>query len=142
MTGRWVELVREVDPAATFGDPVDEAALHACEVALAHPLSVDLTALLRETDGVGTAYGDSSLWTLRRIHEENTWIRTDEQYAELYLPFDDLCFFDDAGNGDWYGFVPRREAHGLHDIYRWDHEDDSRAWVAPDLETYIRTCKQ
>src|SRR4051794_767322 len=91
----WGDLIRSVDatatfrepaaeialrecggPAATFGDPVDEAALRACEVALGHPLSADLTALLRETDGVSTAYDDSSLWTLSRIHEENTWILT------------------------------------------------------------------
>jgi hypothetical protein len=142
VSGPWSALIRSVDPASTFGAPVDEAALRACEAALGHPLSADVVALLRETDGVRTAYDDSSLWTLARIHEENVWIRTDEQYAELYQPFDDLCFFDDAGNGDMYGFVPRREAHGLHDIYRWDHEDDSRTWVAPDLASYIRSCRQ
>lgn len=54
--------------------------------------------------------------------------------AELYLPFDGLLFFGDNGGGDQFAFVLR---DNRRDIFVWDHETDSRYWVAGHLESYV-----
>jgi hypothetical protein len=50
------------------------------------------------------------------------------------MPFDPLLFFADAGNGDQFAFVLRDRRK---DVFVWDHETDSRKWVAPDLGSYL-----
>jgi SMI1-KNR4 cell-wall len=51
------------------------------------------------------------------------------------MPFDPLLFFADAGNGDQFAFLwkPRRD-----EIFVWDHESDSRSWVAGSLHQYLQ----
>lgn len=56
----------------------------------------------------------------------------------LPMSFDCLLFIGEEGNGDLYRY---RVLVGLiesPDIYRWDHENDSRIWFARDLEDYVR----
>jgi len=50
------------------------------------------------------------------------------------MPFDALLFFGDAGTGDLFGLVPHT---GRPDVFAWNHEDDSRTWVAPGLGKYL-----
>nr|WP_329202312.1 MULTISPECIES: SMI1/KNR4 family protein [unclassified Streptomyces] len=54
--------------------------------------------------------------------------------SQLYMPFDALLFFGDNGGGDQFAFVqtPRRP-----DVFVWEHETDSRRWVAGDLRDYL-----
>jgi hypothetical protein len=60
--------------------------------------------------------------------------RESPEFAAIYMPFDPLLFFADAGNGDQFGFVPR---DSRRDAFVWNHEDDSRTWAAPDLSKYL-----
>jgi hypothetical protein len=91
-------------------------------------------ALLRESDGIEGEYGAGLVWSAERIASENLTLRTDTEFASLYIPFDPLLFFADAGNGDLFSLLPgvRRP-----DVFVWDHEDDSRTWVAPSLAKYL-----
>lgn len=61
--------------------------------------------------------------------------------TDLFLwripPFDPLLFFGDAGNGDQYGFVILDGVVRQGDVFVWNHENDSRSWVAPSLERYL-----
>jgi len=50
------------------------------------------------------------------------------------MPFDGIVFFADAGNGDQFGI----SLSGSQEIYVWNHEDDSRAWVAPTILGYLQ----
>jgi SMI1 / KNR4 family (SUKH-1) len=59
--------------------------------------------------------------------------RANPEFARLYMPFD-LLFFADAGNGDQFAFV-LRDSRKV--VFVWDHESDSRRWVARDLDTYL-----
>ncbi|MNG40245.1 hypothetical protein D3C84_1287410 [compost metagenome] len=54
-----------------------------------------------------------------------------------YEPFDSLLFVADAGNGDLFGYSIVDGAIPKEDIYTWNHEDDSRTWVAPSLKQFI-----
>ena len=56
-----------------------------------------------------------------------------EWLLELYLPFEGLVFFGDAGNGDQFAVSQRAN----REDYVWDHEDDSRNWVAPSVMRYL-----
>ena len=45
--------------------------------------------------------------------------------------------FADAGNGDQFAFPIVGGSIRGTDVFAWDHENDSRSWVAPSLQTYL-----
>ena len=50
------------------------------------------------------------------------------------MPFDNLFFFSDAGNGDLFCYsILKNGIIEKTDIYVWNHEDDSRTWAAASL---------
>ncbi|MBP2056083.1 hypothetical protein J2Z21_009100 [Streptomyces griseochromogenes] len=117
-------------------DAVDPDVLAAIEEQLGQPLPESLRELLTETDGIGGDYGTEVVWTAEKILGENQSFRTNEQFRNLYMPFDAFMFFGDNGGGDQFAFVrtPARD-----EISVWDHETDSRTWVASSLESYVRS---
>jgi len=74
------------------------------------------------------------LWDTARIERDNSHFRNDEVFREIYMSFDDLVFFADAGNGDQFGISLR----GPQDVFVWNHEDDSRTWVASTPTDYLK----
>ena len=118
---------------ATFTGPASAEALEACEGRLGDALPDDLRRLLSESDGIVGEYGLGLLWSTDRIAEDNAWFRSYPEFAELYMPFDGMVFFADAGNGDQFGL----SLSGNQDVYAWNHEDDSRTWVAPTVMRYL-----
>ncbi len=60
-------------------------------------------------------------------------IAHDQHFAELYMPFDGLVFFSEAGNGDQFAM----SLSGNQDVFVWDHENDSRTWVAPTIMRFL-----
>lgn len=97
-------------------------------------MPAELVSLLQETDGIAGGYGVDTVWPLERIVEDNLRFWSDGSFANLYMPFDALLFFGDNGGGDQFAFV---RAPGRPDIFVWQHEDDSRRWVALDLRDYL-----
>ncbi|MEU2653829.1 SMI1/KNR4 family protein [Streptomyces sp. NPDC007325] len=131
----WTESVREVFPDAGFRGPAGASAIVEAERRLGRVLPADLKQLLSESDGVlGHSHVDT-VWSLDEIVEQNLRFWSDETFAELYMSFDALLFFGDNGGGDQFAFVrkPRRP-----DVFVWEHESDSRRWVANDLGDYLR----
>jgi hypothetical protein len=118
---------------ADFRPPATEQELRACETALHQPLPEELRALLAETNGVESEYGLALVWSCQRIGSDNALFRSTPAFAELYMPFDPLVFFSDAGNGDQFAIAMR----GNHEVYVWNHEDDSRTWVAPTVLRFL-----
>ncbi len=101
---------------------------------LGRRLPAELRALLLESDGVIGHTGTDTVWPLDRIVEQNLLFRSDESLARLYMPFDAFLFFGDNGGGDQFAFVQRPERP---DIFVWEHESDSRRWVAGGLRDYL-----
>ncbi|MEU8542115.1 SMI1/KNR4 family protein [Streptomyces sp. NPDC048717] len=130
----WTETLRALPGTATLSSPAPEAALSRCAAALGHPLPADLIALLRASDGIEGEYGDGLVWSAEHIGTENRSLRDDAELASLYMPFDPLLFFGDAGNGDLFALLSGIDRP---DVFVWDHETDSRTWVAPNLATYL-----
>jgi hypothetical protein len=82
-------------------------------------------------------YGLGLIWPVERIVEDNLSFRSNAEFKELYMPFDHLLFFADAGNGDQFAYSINAGVIRKSDIYAWKHEDDSRVWVAPSLKKYL-----
>ncbi|KHL02427.1 SMI1/KNR4 family protein [Sinomonas humi] len=118
---------------ATFNSPASANALQACEARLGHKLPDHLRQLLAETNGIEGEYGLALLWNTERIAEDNTRFRKNVDFRRLYMPFVGLVFFADAGNGDQFAL----SLGGNHEVYVWNHVDDSRMWVAPTVIRYL-----
>ena len=119
---------------ATMSAPASEADLQRCSELLGHPLPPALVELLRESDGIVGEYGLGLLWPASRVGQDNHLFRTDGSFRDLYMSFDDMVFFADAGNGDQFAVSMR----GPGDVFVWNHEDDSRIWVAPTPIDYLK----
>jgi hypothetical protein len=100
-------------------------------------LEAQLRSCLLEADGVRGEYSLDLLWPIERIVADNRRFRSHPDFRELYMPFDCLLFFADAGNGDQFAYPILVGAIRRNDIFVWNHEDDSRTWVAPSLKTYF-----
>jgi hypothetical protein len=135
LCGMWRERISGWTGGASFHQGASEAAVRACEAALDQRLPADLVGLLRESNGVDGEYGLGLVWPVERIQADNLRFRTDATFAGLYMPFEPLLFFADAGNGDQFAFVMRDRPA---DVFVWDHETDSRTMVAPSLATYLQ----
>ncbi|MYW09950.1 SMI1/KNR4 family protein [Streptomyces sp. SID2563] len=130
----WTEAVTALSRTAVFRPPASESSLAHCATVLGHPLPTDLVALLRETDGIEDEYGDGLVWSAEAMATGNQRLREDPDLATLYMPFDPLLFFADAGNGDLFAFLSTIDRP---DVFVWNHENDSRTWAAPNLATYL-----
>lgn len=110
------------------------AALADAQRRIGRGLPAELRQLLLESDGIIGHTAVDTVWPVERIAERNLFFRSDRSYAQLYMPFDALLFFGDNGGGDQFAFVqtPQRA-----DIFVWEHETDSRRWVAGDLRDYL-----
>ncbi|MGD9531416.1 MAG: SMI1/KNR4 family protein [Candidatus Nanopelagicales bacterium] len=132
----WRELIAELIPTASLSEPAPAAALSDASDRLGHVLPGALASLMLESNGVMGDHGLGLVWDLDRIVADNLSFRQSMDFRDLYMPFDPLLFFGDAGNGDQFALLcPPVDRD---DVFAWDHEDDSRTWVAPDLETYLR----
>lgn len=132
----WRELIEEVVPAAEVSAPAIGTALSEAAERLGHDLPDALVSLLLESNGLVGEHGLGLVWDLDRIVADNLDFRQRTDYRDLYMPFDPLLFFGDAGNGDQFALLS--PPLDRDDVFAWNHEDDSRTWVAPDLSTYLR----
>jgi hypothetical protein len=132
----WRERINSLTAKAEFSAPVTAASIAIAEQAIGVRLPADLVAVLNESDGISGEYGLGLLWKIERIKEENRRFRSIPDFKDLYMPFDSLLFFGDAGNGDQFAYTVLQGEVRRDDIFVWDHENDSRTWVAPSLGVF------
>jgi hypothetical protein len=133
----WRELIHTLEPSATYFPGASELQLAAVEQALGVALPAELRQLLLETNGVSGTLGLQLVWSTEEIIKRNLEKRRDEVFRDSYMPFDHLLFFADAGNGDQFAFPIIGGSMKRPTIFAWNHEDDSRMWVAPSLRRYL-----
>ncbi len=134
----WVDLIKELTKKYKFQLPVTESQLLELESMLHVELPKSLKGLLLESNGVIDEYGCDIIWTIERIKKDNLEFRKKNDFKELYMPFDHLLFFADAGNGDQFAFPILNGKIVKNDIYVWNHEDDSRTWISTSLSSFIK----
>lgn len=130
----WRQSVQEVFPDAGLREPVEASEIVEAERRLGRALPTDLKQLLLESNGVlGHSHVDT-VWTIDQIVEQNLRSWSDETFAQLYMSFGALMFFGGNGGGDQFAFVQKPQRP---DVFVWEHESDSRRWVANDLRDYL-----
>jgi hypothetical protein len=133
----WVDLAHRFQPEARAAAPASMAAVEEAEEALGVQFPAELRSLLEETDGLVDEYG-AGLWSVARLLESNLEMREDSSTSDLYMPFANLLLIADAGNGDLFAYPIQGDgAINRPDIFLWDHETDSRQWVAGSLHQFV-----
>src|SRR5471032_2605669 len=123
----WRAFIQSLSSDCTFNVPVVPETLAAAQKCLQVEFPAELVELLSESDGVQGEDGLGLVWPLERIVNDNLSFRAQPDFRELYMPFDCLLFFGDAGNGDQFAFSICAGAIGRPDIFAWEHENDSRS---------------
>ncbi|MDX6278814.1 MAG: hypothetical protein QOJ72_2942 [Nocardioidaceae bacterium] len=118
-----------------FTAPATKKQLAGAESALSHPLPDELRQVLSESNGLVGEYGLGLVWDIERIVADNLMFRSNSDFAALYMSFDSMTFFADGGNGDQFA-IPT--VGNQSDVFVWNHEDDSRMWVAPSVIEYLK----
>ena len=133
----WRELIEQLASECEFYPPASRLDIVKAEHALFISLPDELKSLLSESNGIHGQYGLGLIWPLERIVKDNLSFRHTPDFKEMYMPFDPLLFFADAGNGDQFAFTIRGGTIRCSDVFVWNHEDDSRSWAAPSLKVYL-----
>ena len=133
----WRNFLQTLSPDCTFSAPSTPAAIGNTQRSLQIEFPAELVALLSESNGVLGEYGLGLVWPVERIVSDNVSFRANAEFREIYMPFDCLLFFGDAGNGDQFAFSICGGVIRSDDVFVWNHENDSRTWVAPSLRTYL-----
>jgi hypothetical protein len=133
----WREFIKNSESDSTFHSPATLDEIANAESSLDVEFPDELKDLLQESDGVEGSYGLGLIWNVERIKKDNLFFRQFLDYKDIYMPFEHLLFFGDAGNGDQFAFGILNGKIQRPDIFVWDHEDDSRTWIAPSLEKYL-----
>ena len=133
----WRRLIEGMENGCMFHPPASELVIAEAENSLRASLPAVLRELLMETNGVCAGYDSGLIWSVEQIRDTNSAFRDNKYFKELYMPFDNLLFFADEGNGNQYAFVVTNNKITRPDIFCWEHETDSRVWIAPSFEKYI-----
>lgn len=131
----WKKLINKISEDPLFNEPATQDQLEEINEEFNLEITNELANLLKETNGFDS--GGVRFWPSNEIIEENIERRTLEVYKDCYMTFESLLFFADAGNGDFFGFSIINGHIQKDDIYVWNHEDDSRTWIAPSLEEFF-----
>ena len=133
----WLTRIGQLEPHAIFSRGALPSQIESCEKSLRLSLPSSLKELLYQSNGVEGEYGLALVWPIDRIEQDNLSFRSNADYADLYMAFDSLLFFGDAGNGDQFAFPIHEGSVRRPDVFVWNHEDDSRTWAAPSLDLYL-----
>jgi len=133
---RIAEL-KAISSALHFAHPAASASIQAAEVEIGTRLPDELSEFLSESNGVAGTHALALVWPIQRIAADNVAFRRNAEFHKLYMPFEPLLFFGDAGNGDQFAYAITAGVVRRTDIFVWDHENDSRTWVAPCLLRYL-----
>lgn len=134
----WKELVNSLSNEYYFTIPATKSEIGQLQKELSIKFPDELLELLSETNGVFDKWECPMIWPISQIMKDNLFYRNFEGYNDIYMPFDHLFFFSDAGNGDLFFYsIVKNGTVEKRDIYVWNHEDDSRTWVASSLKDFI-----
>ena len=133
----WKEYIQSATSGYHFTKPATKSDINHIKEKLGVELPFDLLELFSETNGVFDEFNCPLIWSTNQIIEDNLFFRSFEDFKYIYMPFNHLLFFSDAGNGDLFGYPILNGSIQRDDIFVWDHESDSRKWVASSLKDFI-----
>jgi hypothetical protein len=132
----YVQVVKHCSQDCSFADPTMESTIAQAAQMLGQHFPPELQQLYQETNGIFADYA-ALVMSLSELVRENLELRNSEEFAEIYMPFESMLFFGDAGNGDLFGYAIAKDGTLQTEIFGWNHENDSRIWVASNLKDYL-----
>lgn len=133
----WKDYISAESKEYSFKQPASKVEINQILEELGVELPEKLLELYSETNGVFDSFNCPLIWSTSQIVKDNSFFRNFSDYKDIYMPFDHLLFFSDNGCGDLFGYRILNGDIRTEDIYVWNHENDSRTWVAPSLELFI-----
>ncbi len=135
----WTDFIRDIAEGWVLSPPdFTSELLTEIEAKLGIKLPLELKRLYVETNGIQDTTLCSIVVPAKELISKNFVMRSEESFKDLYMPFDNLLFFGDGGNGDLYAYPIKMDGKiDTISIFVWDHEDDSRKWVAADIRDLI-----
>lgn len=133
----WAEFTRTLPPEVGLQNPASDEQMKALEAFVGQPLPPRYVSFLRHSNGL---VGHSDL-----IFSAENAITTNEvlvsnyvhfNWAELYMPFGGMFFIGMNADGDYF-FLRMLKGQMMEDVYRWEHESDSRVWFARDVQDFL-----
>ncbi|MFC5603529.1 SMI1/KNR4 family protein [Sporosarcina koreensis] len=134
----WKDYISAISKEYSFKQPASNREITQINEVLSVELPKKLLELFSETNGVFDSFNFPLIWSTSQIVKDNSFFRNFKDYKDIYMPFDHLLFFSDNGCGDLFGYRILNGSIQTEDIYVWNHEDDSRMWVASSLELFIK----
>ncbi|MCP3764888.1 SMI1/KNR4 family protein [Domibacillus sp. A3M-37] len=134
----WKNYIEEISKEYHFKAPATSEDILCIKEKLNVELSKQLLNLLSETNGILDSSDYPLVWSTDQIVEENLFFRNFDDYKDIYMPFDHLLFFSNAGTGDLFGLAVLNGSIQKDDVYVWDHGDDSRTWIASSLKEFLK----
>ena len=101
----WPERLAVLSPDLEFQSAASEDAIGVAERATGVGFPDELRSFLLEADGLRGKHRVGLVWPSARIAKDNSEFRHNADFATLYMPFNPLLFFGDAGNGDQFAFA-------------------------------------
>lgn len=132
----WKDYFKGLSEEYTFSPPASGDDIAKVESLFDVTLPRELKEILLETNGVKAIYDLGLIWPADRIKNENRHYR-DDHFQEYYMPFDNLIFFGESGIGDLFAFPVTGDRICRDDVFVWNHENDSRNWVASSVSKYL-----
>ncbi|MBU0975536.1 MAG: SMI1/KNR4 family protein [Patescibacteria group bacterium] len=118
-------------------DGAGEKDINVLEDKLGVKLPEELRELLKNTDGLEVEK-TRIIRPVKDILEDNERFRSDENILRSFMPFDSLLFFGDSGGaGDLLAYAIIQGEISKTGVYVWDHENDSRTWIAPSIQKLL-----
>ncbi|PGY06819.1 SMI1/KNR4 family protein [Bacillus sp. AFS031507] len=128
----WKTLMKSVSEDSIFNEPAINNQIEEIEAKFNLNLPREFISFLKETNGAEVKGAGFS--SIKFIIELNSDFRRDKVFKETYMPLDCLLFIGGSGNGDYFGYSIVDGDIQSENIYYWNHETDSREWIAPSLE--------
>jgi len=120
-----IEIYKNENPFIKINAPSDEKEIKAAEEALGVSFPNELKGLLLELDG-------DSLLLFSALQ-----IVTRKALGGLYGGFEEPLSIGGNGCGDYYAYTITDGITASNEIIRWEHEDNSRVFVASGLAGLI-----
>ncbi|MEK1830284.1 SMI1/KNR4 family protein [Priestia megaterium] len=116
----WKDLIQNLSTDCVFREPASMEDIVVLEKLFSIQIPGELKTLLCETNGVNDGYGYSIIWSIEKIIRDN--LNLGERMEDAYIPFNDLLFVANEGNGDMFGYLISNGCRQQNNIYVWNHE--------------------
>lgn len=135
---KWKNYIESISKDYHFKAPGTNIEIAHIKEELNVQLPEKLQEVYNETNGIFDKYECPLIWSIEQMIKDNLFFRNFDDYKDIYMPFDHLLFFSDAGNGDLFGYRILNGSIRDEEIFVWNHEDDSRTWISSSLENFLK----